>query len=262
MTRWFIISLLISICLVSMVGILIILFRRGKERAWATASLIAWIGVVWISFIIGRLSWKVFFVGGVLSVFVGWLVRNKDLDWFKSLGRGIRKVFHACGCVGIGICVGVYVLIGTDVNRAWNVITENGTSTRWEDVLPINLKLPYPIAHKLLILEGLQFVDMAAYVGERVQSQDSGIVDRWNNSGLPSNYLLGEAVKKAVNNPNDTAILDTVAGYQQSIRTITTLAVVEWWAIFYVALVFLGRVMWGIRRCIAIRKWRKERWLI
>lgn len=243
------------ICMLSMVGIIVILFKKEKQCTWLICTFTLWEFGIWISNLEGKLSVGMFLILGVISIFLGWIVRNKQLDWFIRVGK---RVFNTCGCIGIGFCIGVYMLIGTDVNHAWNVITENGNSTRWEDTLPINLKLPYPTAKKLLILEGLQLVDMADYIGESIQSKDSGIIDKWDNSGLPSNYLMGNTIKKFVDNPNNIETLNPVNKYQGIVSRLRTIVTVEQFTGFYVGVMFACGILRGIRKCVNMMK-RKRR---
>lgn len=208
-----------------------------------------------------------------------WAV-HMDKTTFVKLIHIAHRLFHTAGIFAVGILACSYLFIGSSVNTLWNDTVGSGRYAELGYGLTLNASKYFPPSTKLLALEGLQLVDVAAYASNSIGDIKEGreinrdYLNHWTKSGELSEYLvvdemvdLMDTIQKAEMAGIKPAIdSDVVMGKLSSgIHKLIPIGIGEFLGILYLGYVVLGLVCHAL--FILLQPWlyrikyRKMQWL-
>lgn len=204
-----------------------------------------------------------------------WLIHS-DKTTFIRLIHIARKLFHVVGIFTVGVLASSYLFIGSSVNTLWNDTAGTGRYGSLGYGITLNASKYFPPCTKLLALEGLQLVDIAAYTNDSIINISEGreidgvYLEHWTKSGVLSDYIVVNETMELMNTIQDAkkagikpVINSDIVMYKLSsnIRKLVPISIGESLGVLYLGYIVIGltcRVLFILLQPLLYRiKYRK-----
>lgn len=259
-------------------GIPAVLGKLSREPETIVSALLSGflafqIGLRRESVILMYVLWPVF-----MSLLV-WIIQM-DKSMLSTLVHIVQKVFHVAGIFTVGMLACSYLLFGSSVNTLWNDTVGTGRYDSLGYGITLNASKYFPPCTKLLALEGLQLVDIAAYANDSIinisegREIDSAYLEHWTKSGELSDYIVVNETMGLMNTIQDAkkagikpVINSDTVMYKLSngIRKLVPIGIGEFLGVLYLGYIVIGltcRGLFIILQPLLYRiKYRKMQWL-